>query len=84
MCLNSGTFIMWSAVRLGLTTLEQRRRGDLIETYMILKVLENLDYNVFFEFSEDSTRSNTCKLNKRGQWKTQSRVNSFSVRVINA
>lgn len=30
--------------RLELTTLERRERGDLIETYKILKGIENVDY----------------------------------------
>ena len=35
--------------RLGLTTLEQRRkRGDLIETYKLLTGKEKIDYQQFF------------------------------------
>ena len=71
--------------RLGLTTLEKRRRrGDLIETYKILKGFEDIDYKIFFEYSETGTRSNSCKLKKRGHWRTLVRANSFSVRVINS
>ena len=70
--------------RLSLTTLEKRRRGDLIETYLILNGFEDIDYKIFFEYSETSTRSNTCKLKKRGYWKTLVRANAFSVRVVNS
>ena len=70
--------------RLGLTTLERRRlRGDLIETYKILNGYEDLDYRLFFEYSEANTRSNTRKLKKRGHWRTLARANCFSVRVVN-
>lgn len=70
---------------LGLTTLEKRRRrGDLIETYKILNGFEDIDYKIFFEYSDTSTRSNTCKLKKRGHWRTLVRANAFSVRVVNS
>ena len=71
--------------RLGLMTLEKRRlRGDLIETYKILNGYEDINYRLFFEYSEASTRSNTRKLKKRGHWRTLVRANSFSVRVVNS
>ena len=71
--------------RLGITTLEKRRRrGDLIETYKILNGFENVEYKLFFEYSNSNTRSNTCKLKKRGQWRTLVRANAFSVRVVNS
>ena len=57
--------------RLGLTTLEKRRRrGDLIETYKILNGFEDIDYKLFFEYGGTNTRSNSCKLKKRGHWRT--------------
>ena len=71
--------------RLGLTTLEKRRRrGDLIETYKILNGFEDIDYKLFFEYGGTNTRSNSCKLRKRGHWRTLVRANSFSVRVVNS
>ena len=70
--------------RLGLTTLETRRqRGDLIETYKILNAMENIDHQIFFEYSDTQTRSNSRKLIKRGHWRTLARANSFSVRTVN-
>ena len=70
--------------RLGLTTLEQRRlRGDLIETFKIVHGYENIDRSMFFELSDGSTRSNSCKLKKRGHHRTLVRANTFSIRVIN-
>ena len=71
--------------QLGLTSLEKRRqRGDLIETYKILNRMENIDHSIFFERNEATTRSNTCKLQKRGHWRTLVRANTFSVRVVNS
>ena len=70
--------------KLGLSTLERRRiRGDLIETFKIVHGYENVNREKFFEFADLSTRSNNCKLKKKGQWRTVARANSFSVRVIN-
>lgn len=70
--------------RLGLTSLEKRRlRGDLIETFKIVHGYENVDREIFFELASTVTRSNNCKLKKRGQWRTVTRANSFSVRVVN-
>ena len=70
--------------RLGLTTLETRRqRGDLIETYKILNGMENIDHQIFFEYSDTQTQSNSRKLKKRGHWRTVARANSFSVRTVN-
>ena len=45
--------------------------------------MENVDKDIFFEYSEASTRSNTCKLKKRGHWRTQVRANYFTMRVVN-
>ena len=71
--------------RLGLTTLEKRRRrGDLIETYKILNGFEDIDYKLFFEYGGTNTHSNSCKLKKRGHWRTLVRANSISVRVVNS
>ena len=71
--------------RLGITILEKRRqRGDLIESYKILNGMENIDYQTFFEYKDNQTRSNSRKLNNHGHWRTLVRVNSFSVRTVNA
>ena len=70
--------------KVGLTTLEKRRqRGDLIETYKILNGMENLDYEPFFGYTEPHTHTNSCKLKKIDDWRTQTRTNAFSVRVVN-
>ena len=52
--------------RLGLPTLEhRRRRGDLIETFKILRGLYDIDHRVFFHLREDQrTRGNVWKLVK--------------------
>jgi len=49
-----------------LTTLEKRRiRGDLIETYKILKGFENVDHKKFFHLNSDcKTRGHSLKLSK--------------------
>ena len=70
--------------RLNLTTLEFRRhRGDLIETFKILKEFEGISVNSLFELKNSFTRGNSFKLNK-----PRSRLNirqyNFSQRVINA
>ena len=49
-----------------LPSLEERRvRGDLIETFNLLKGIANLDYNLFFKLSVDSkVRGHTYKIVK--------------------
>ena len=49
--------------RLNLFSLEKRRlRGQLIETFKILKGIENIDYRRLFTLSSNQTRSNGWKL----------------------
>ena len=49
--------------QLNLYSLEKRRiRGQLIETFKILKGIENIDYRKLFTFSSNQTRSNGWKL----------------------
>ena len=69
---------------LNLTTLELRRhRGDLIETFKILKGLEGIPSNSLFELNTSVTRGNSLKLNKQRS-RLNIRYNCFSQRVINA
>ena len=69
---------------LNLTTLELRRhRGDLIETFKILKGLEGIPLNSLFELNTSVTRGNSLKLNKQRS-RLNIRYNNFSQRVINA
>ena len=50
---------------INLTTLELRRhRGDLIETFKILKGLEGIPSTSLFELNISVTRGNSLKLNK--------------------
>ena len=49
--------------RLNLFSLEKRRlRGQLIETFKILKGIDNIDYRNLFALSDNQTRSNGWKL----------------------
>ena len=69
---------------LNLTTLELRRhRGDLIETFKILKGLEGIPSSCLFELNTSVTRGNSLKLNKPRS-RLNIRYNNFSQRVINA
>jgi len=72
--------------RLGLTTLEQRRkRGDLIETYKLLTGKEKIDYQQFFEknTSRYNLRGHSMKL-KQKQCSRDVRKNFFSLRVVSS
>ena len=45
----------------GLTTLVQRRkRGDLIETFMLVKGITKVDHEIFFTINENIGRGNMC------------------------
>ena len=71
--------------KLNLTTLEMRRfRGDLIESFKIIKDIEKIDKNLLFTFSKiDQTRGHNYKL-----FKTPARLNirkfSFTHRIVDA
>ena len=70
--------------RLKLPTLAVRRnRGDLIETYKILRGHEGTDFTKFFKLREGNTRGHNWKLEKREQHKSQLRGEWFAIRVIN-
>ena len=72
-------------IDLNLTTLELRRhRRDLIETFKILKELEDIPSNSLFKLNTPVTRGNSLKLNKpRSRLNIRYNIN-FSQRVINA
>src|SRR5664279_3936589 len=69
---------------LGLFSLERRRRrGDLIETFNILKQFDNVNPDQFFERSSTTNlRGHKLKLFKK-RVSTTSRKNFISQRVIN-
>jgi hypothetical protein len=67
---------------LGLTTLDLRRtRGDVIETFKIIKGLDDLDKNKFFTSSSSVTRGHALKLFKPA-CKLNLRLKFFSSRVV--
>jgi len=68
----------------GLTTLVVRRaRGDLIETFKILKGFDKIDYNKFFILAEnDRVRGHSMKVIKN-RCNTNARSSFFSQRVVN-
>ena len=69
---------------LHLTTLELRRhRGDLLETFKILKGKEGIECDKLFTLNTSVTRGNSLKLNKPRS-RLNVRQNYFSQRVINA
>ena len=67
-----------------LVTLEARRtRADIIEVFKIMKGLEGLNREDFFEMEVDKrTRGHTLKILKRGA-RLDCRKYSFSQRVVN-
>ena len=70
--------------RLNLTTLETRRkRGDLIETFKLLKKKENIDYEHFFQMDQNShnLRGHSLKVYVPGV-RTNTRKFFFSHRVL--
>lgn len=69
---------------LNLTTLELRRhRGDLIETFKILKGKEGIPVDGLFSLNTYVTRGNSLKLDKPRS-RLNLRQNFFSQRVVNA
>ena len=70
---------------LGMFSMERRRlRGDLIETFKMLRGLSSFDgHGIFQVDSQTSTRGHPLKL-KKPHVRLQTRANFFSIRVINA
>ena len=61
----------------------QRQRGDMIETYKLLRGFYDIDWSNLFTFNPAShTRGHHLKLNKR-QCRLQLRANFFTQRVLN-
>ena len=69
--------------RLDMFSLKDRRiRGDLIETFKILKNIDSLNYDHFFELSSQLlTRNNGLKL-KGQRFNTDLKKNYFNIRVV--
>ena len=66
--------------RLNLYSLEKRRlRGQLIETFKMLKGVNNIDYRHLFTFSNNRTRSNGWKLELK-RFNTSQCGNFFTLR----
>ena len=67
-----------------LTKLEERRkRGDMIQTFHIIKGIDNIDYRKFFEVRQDSiTRGHSLKLVKP-RASSEMRRNFYSHRIVN-
>ena len=67
---------------MNLTTLETRRlRGDLIETFKILRKLEGTESSMYFEMSGTGLRGHSLKLYKE-QARLDVRKYFFSQRVV--
>ena len=68
--------------RLDMFPLRDRRiRGDLIETFKILKKIDKIDYENLFEMSHTITRNNGFKL-KGQRFNTDIRRHFFNIRAI--
>ena len=62
---------------------DRRIRGDLIETFKILKKIDKIDHEDLFEISLlSTTRNNSLKL-KAQRFNTDIRRNFFNIRVVN-
>ena len=69
--------------RLGLDSLNFRRRADVIQVFRIVKEIDNLDTHLFFKFLEsDRTREHNLRIFKI-HCSCITRANSFSNRIIN-
>ena len=67
--------------RLNLYSLEKRRlRGQLIETFKMLKGMNNIDYRHLFTFSNNRTRSNGWKLELK-RFNTSQCGNFFTYKI---
>ena len=63
---------------------EQKVRGNLIETFMLLKGRHKLDFRIFFKLSMDSkVRGHIHKIVKNS-FRLDVRINFFSNRVVDA
>ena len=70
----------YEELRTGLTTLEERRKRDLIETFKMVKGLNDVDTK-FFQIVHNKTRGNSLKLEKK-QCRNNIRQSFFSQRII--
>ena len=70
--------------RLKLPSLQYRRkRGDMIQTYKIMRGFDRIDPPVFFKFLPSQvTRGHIFKIHKQ-QAQCQVRSQSYSIRVVN-
>lgn len=68
-------------IRLNLPLENRRVRGDLIETFKIIKGLEQMDKAKFFIENTNNLRGNACKLYKK-QCRKDIRKHFFSLRVV--
>ena len=67
----------------GLTTLVQRRkRGDLIETFKLIKGITHVDYTHFFKINENMGRGHMYKFVKNRS-RLNVRAHFFSQRIVN-
>ena len=60
----------------------RRERGDLIETYKILKGYYDIEWSKLFTLNTSNTRGHSLKLFKK-QCRTKQRLNFFTQRVVN-
>ena len=68
---------------LGLTTLVTRRvRGDMIQTFKIIKGFDDLNPQIFFQMGQNNTRGHQYKIFK-GRFISEVGRNVFSNRVVN-
>ena len=68
---------------LGIQSLEDRRkRGDMIQTFKIVRGFDNVEMSDFFRLKTNTLRGHCYKLDRIGHWRTNLRANSFSVRVV--
>ena len=68
---------------LGLTTLVTRRvRGDMIQTFKIIKGFDDLNPQIFFQIGQSNTRGHQYKIFK-GRFISEVGRNVFSNRVVN-
>ena len=68
--------------RTGLTTLNERKKKDLIETFKMVKGLTDVDYTKFLQISAHcKTGGNSLKLEKK-QCRNNIRRSFFSQRIV--